>query len=153
MYLAYSTRASEFSESPEFDNSALVDEVLALRLEKAQLLGYQHYAEYSLVKKMAKSSDHVIEFLNDLVTYAKPVAEKELTELQAFAKSLGVNGELEPWDISYYSEKLREQRYAFNDEQVKPYFPAPTVFNGMFEIVNRLFSIRLTQKYTDRNMA
>ena len=145
MYLAYSTRASEFSESPEFDNSTLVDEILALRLEKAQLLGYQHYAEYSLVKKMAKSSDHVVEFLNDLVTYAKPVAEKELTELQAFAKSLGVNGELQPWDISYYSEKLREQRYAFNDEQVKPYFPAPTVFNGMFEIVNRLFGIRLTQ--------
>ena len=145
MYTAYSTRASECSKDTGFDNSALIDEILALRLEKAQLLGYQHYAEYSLVKKMAKSSDHVIEFLQDLTRYAKPVAEKELEELQAFASELGVDDDLQPWDISYYSEKLREHRYSFNDEQVKPYFPAPTVFSGMFEIVNRLFGIRLNE--------
>ena len=145
MYTAYSTRASEFSEAKEFDNSDLIDEVLALRLEKAQLLGYQHYAELSLVKKMAKSSDHVVEFLNDLVRYAKPVAEKELVELKEFAASLGVDAELKPWDISYFSEKLREKSYAFNDEQIKPYFPVPTVFRGLFEIVNRLFAIRLVE--------
>lgn len=143
MYTAYSTRASEFSDSKEFDNSQLIDEILALRLEKAQLLGYQHYAELSLVKKMAKSSEHVVEFLDDLVHHAKPVAEKELAQLKEFATSLGVNDDLQPWDISYFSEKLREQRYAFNDEQIKPYFPAPTVFAGLFEIVNRLFGIRL----------
>ena len=145
MYTAYSTRASEFSDSKEFDNSQLIDEILALRLEKAQLLGYQHYAELSLVKKMAKSSEHVVEFLDDLVHHAKPVAEKELAQLKEFATSLGVNDDLQPWDISYFSEKLREQRYAFNDEQIKPYFPAPTVFAGLFEIVNRLFGIRLLE--------
>ena len=145
MYTAYSTRASEFSEAKEFDNSDLIDEILALRLEKAQLLGYQHYAEFSLVKKMAKSSDHVVDFLNDLVRYAKPVAEKELVELKEFATSLGVDAELKPWDISYFSEKLREKNYAFNDEQIKPYFPVPTVFRGLFEIVNRLFAIRLVE--------
>ena len=145
MYTAYSTRASEFSDSEEFDNSQLIDEILALRLEKAQLLGYQHYAELSLVKKMAKSSEHVVEFLDDLVHHAKPVAEKELAQLKEFATSLGVNDDLQPWDISYFSEKLREQRYAFNDEQIKPYFPAPTVFAGLFEIVNRLFGIRLLE--------
>jgi len=145
MYTAYSTRASEFGEAKEFDNSDLIDEILALRLEKANLLGYQHYAELSLVKKMAKSSDHVVDFLNDLIRYAKPVAEKELAQLKEFAVSLGVDSDLKPWDISYFSEKLREQRYAFNDEQIKPYFPAPTVFSGLFEIVNRLFAIRLVE--------
>lgn len=143
MYHAYTTRASALSDSPQFDNTPLIDEILALRQEKAELLGYAHYAEYSLVKKMANSSQHVIDFLDDLVKYAKPVAKNELRELQTFANKSGVKGELNAWDISYYSEKLREQRYAFNDEQVKPYFPAPHVLNGMFEVVNRLFGITL----------
>jgi len=143
MYEAYGTRASQFSANPEFDNAPLIDEILALKNEKAVMLGYSHYAAYSLVKKMAKSSDHVIEFLNDLVKYAKPVAEKELVELQEFAAESGVKDKLNPWDTSYYSEKLREKRYAFNDEQVKPYFPAPQVFDGMFEVVSRLFSVHL----------
>jgi len=144
MYEAYSTRASELSNDGEFDNSPLVDEILLLKDEKAKLLGYEHYAAYSLVKKMAKSSDHVIDFLQDLVKYAKPVAEKELSELQSFAMQSGHQGALNAWDTGYYSEKLREERYAFNDEQVKPYFPAPHVFNGMFDVVQRLFGIRLT---------
>jgi len=144
MYVAYSTRASEFSNNSEFDNAPLIDEILALKHEKATLLGYEHYAEFSLVKKMAKSSDAVIDFLADLVKYAKPVAQKELSELQAFAAESGASTDLKAWDISYYSEKLREQRYAFNDEQVKPYFPAPQVFDGMFAVVQRLFGIRLT---------
>ena len=144
MYRAYSTRASELSNDGEYDNAPLIDEILALKNEKATLLGYQHYAAFSLVKKMAKSSDAVIDFLDDLVKYAKPIAQKELAELQDFASQSDITGELKAWDISYYSEKLREQRYAFNDEQVKPYFPAPQVFNGMFEIVKRLFGISLT---------
>ncbi|MFT5573092.1 MAG: oligopeptidase A, partial [Cryomorphaceae bacterium] len=152
MYLAYTTRASELSESPEFDNSDLIVDILKLRREKANLLGYNNYADYSLVKKMAKSSDTVTEFLHDLVTYAKPVAVKELAELKTFADSLNkaaaTNQKLEAWDISYYSEKLRESRYSFNDEQVKPYFPAPLVFDGMFEIVNRLFGIKLQENFS-----
>jgi len=143
MYQAYSTRASEYSDSSEFDNTDLIKQILTLRQQKASLLGYQNYAEYSLVKKMAKSSQHVVDFLHDLVKYAKPVAEQELDELQTFAEQSGVQGKLNAWDTSYYSEKLREQRYAFNDEQVKPYFPAPHVLSGMFDVVNRLFGIRL----------
>lgn len=148
MYQAYSTRASEFSSSTEFDNAPLIDEILTLRSEKASLLGYATYADYSLVKKMAKSSQHVVDFLNDLVRYAKPVAEQELIELKSFVAEQGVNDTLNAWDISYYSEKLREQRYAFNDEQLKPYFPAPRVFEGLFEITHRLFGVRLNANHS-----
>jgi len=144
MYLAYTTRASEFSDDGKFNNAPLIDKILALRKEKTGLLGYKNYAEYSLVKKMAGSSHDVVEFLNELVSYAKPVAEKELIELKTFAQEAGHQGELESWDVSYYSEKLREQRYAFNDEQVKPYLPAPTVFDGLFECAKRLFGISIT---------
>lgn len=145
MYIAYSTRASEFSNDGEFDNTPLINEILALRKEKAKLLGYSNYAEYSLIKKMAKDSGEVVAFLNELVSYAKPVAEKELLELKAFAQKNGHDGALESWDVSYYSEKLREQRYAFNDEQVKPYLPAPRVFEGLFECAKRLFGINIKQ--------
>lgn len=152
MYLAYSTRASELSDQGKFDNSPLIVDILKLRKEKSQLLGYQHYADYSMVKKMAKSAEHVEGFLSDLVKYAKPVAEKELAELNEFAQSIinkasqdTTTNKLNPWDTSYYSEKLREQRYAFTDEQVKPYFPAPQVFSGMFEIVSRLFAVQLKE--------
>ena len=143
MYLAYSARASEFSDNGKFNNTPLINEILTLRKEKANLLGFPNYAEYSLVKKMANDSNEVVTFLNDLVSHAKPVAEKELAELQAFAKEAGHSGALESWDISYYSEKLREQRYAFNDEQIKPYLPAPKVFDGLFECVKRLFGIHI----------
>jgi len=146
MYLAYSARASELSDDGQFDNSPLIIDILKLRKEKSELLGYQQYADYSLVKKMAKTPQHVENFLADLVKYAKPVAEQELAELNAFAKANRQTSEkLEPWDIAYYSEKLREDRYAFNDEQVKPYFPAPQVFSGMFEIVNKLFGVQLQE--------
>lgn len=145
MYSAYSTRASALSSAPEFDNSALIVEILTLRKTKAKLLGYTNYAEYSLVKKMAESTSSVLDFLGDLVKYAKPVAEKELQELREFANTQSGTAELQPWDISYYSEQLRETRYAFNDEQVKPYFPAPQVFAGLFDIVQRLFGVSLIQ--------
>jgi len=143
MYRAYTTRASELSDSPEYDNTDLIVDILTLRKEKAALLGYKHYASYSLVKKMAASHTVVIDFLNDLVRYAKPVAEKELEELQNFAIDFGNKNALQAWDISYYSEKLREARYSFNDEQIKPYLPAPQVFDGLFETVHRLFGIHL----------
>lgn len=143
MYLAYSTRASEFSDDGKFDNAPLIKEILTLKKEKAELLNYKNYAEYSLVKKMASDSGEVMSFLEELVSYAKPVAEKELAELENFAQEAGHRGTLEPWDISYYSEKLREQRYAFNDEQIKPYLPTPTVFDGLFECVKRLFGISI----------
>lgn len=143
MYQAYSTRASALSNtSSQFDNSPIIDEILALRQEQANLLGFENYAERSLVKKMAQSPAHVIEFLQQLTGHAKPVAEKEYAELQAFAAEHGTN-ELQPWDISYFSEKLRQERYAFSAEEVKVYFPADKVLAGMFDIVGRLFQVRI----------
>ncbi|MCL4133098.1 UNVERIFIED_CONTAM: hypothetical protein GTU68_043189 [Idotea baltica] len=144
VYQAYVMRASELSNEGKFDNTSLIDDILAARLEQANLLGFDNYAELSLQKKMAKSSTAVIKFLNDLVHYAKPVAQQELQELQAFAQEqYGVN-DLQAWDLSFYSERLREQQYAFSNEQVKAYFPAPQVFNGLFEIINRLFEVTIT---------
>lgn len=146
IYKAYSTRASTLSEAPQFDNTSLIEQILAARVQKAQLLGFTNYAELSLQKKMATSPAAVIDFLHDIVHYAKPVATKELQELEQFAQQKFGQKTLAAWDIPYYSEKLRESRYAFNDEQVKPYFPAQQVFDGLFEILQRLFGIRLEQQ-------
>lgn len=143
MYQAYVTRASQLSDtSSQFDNAPIIDEILTLRQAQAQLLDYKNYAERSLVKKMAQSPAQVEAFLLQLTEYAKPVAENEYAELQEFSASLGFN-ELHPWDISYFSEKLRQERYAFSAEQVKIYFPADKVLNGMFDIVGRLFQISI----------
>ena len=145
MYRAYVTRASELSASPEFDNSHLIDQILALRNEKATLLGYQHYAAYSLEKKMAESTEGVEKFLQELLQHAKPVALQELQELRQFAAQQYDCQELLPWDISYYSEKLRERQYQFNAEQLKPYLPADKALQGLFEIVGRLFEIDIAE--------
>ncbi|MEO0368533.1 MAG: M3 family metallopeptidase [Pseudomonadota bacterium] len=145
LYEAYSTRASELGKQPEFDNTKIIDEILALKHEKAQLLGFTNYAELSMVKKMADSPDAVFTFLADLVKYAKPMGLKELDELQTFAREQGFEGELAAWDLSFYSERLREQRYQFTDEEVKTYFPAPKVINGMFAICRRLFGITIEE--------
>ncbi|MEM7359470.1 MAG: M3 family metallopeptidase [Pseudomonadota bacterium] len=143
MYQAYVQRASELVHDAAFDNAPIIDEILALRLRKASLLGYENYADYSLVKKMARSSEQVLDFLQELAAHARPVAETELTELKEFAHERYRVNELQAWDISYYSERLREHRYAFNDEQVKPYFPVGQVFDGLFEITRRLFGIEI----------
>lgn len=141
MYQAYVQRASELVNDGSFDNTAVIDQILELRVRKAQLLGYANYADYSLVKKMAKSSDQVLDFLRELAGHARPFAESELAELEAFAKQHYQVEALQAWDISYYSERLREHQYDFNDEQVKPYFPVDQVFGGLFEITRRLFAI------------
>ena len=145
MYQAFVKRASEFSDDGKFDNSPVIDRILALRQQQAQLLGYASYADLSMVKKMAESSDSVLEFLQDLANHAMPIAKKELAELQLFAKQQHNRDNLEAWDISYYSERLREHRYSFNDEEVKPYFPAHQVFTGLFEICQRLFGFEIRE--------
>ena len=144
VYKAYVMRASELSNEGQFNNSPLIDDILCCRDKQAKLLGFCDYTDLSMQKKMAKSTSIVIKFLNDLVHYAKPVAEKELKELHSFAKKQYGIEQLNPWDLSFYSERLREQQYAFNDEEIKPYFPAPQVFSGLFDIVNRLFSITIS---------
>jgi oligopeptidase A len=142
VYYANATKASEFGK-PAWDNSALIVELLQLRQEEAHLLGYRNFAEVSLVPKMAQSADEVLQFLNDLARRAKPYAERDLSELRTFAKNkLGLE-DLQPWDIAYASEKLRQQRYAFSDQEVKQYFPEPKVMEGLFRVIQSLFSVQV----------
>jgi len=141
VYKAYNTRASDQGpHDKKFDNSALMDEILALRHERSQLLGFENYAERSLATKMARTTDEVMAFLTDLAKRSKPQAEKELAELKRFAEEQG-RDDLQPWDVAYYSEKLRQQRYSITQEEVKPYFPETRVIPGMFEVVGRLYNL------------
>lgn len=146
MYRAYAVRASEFSDcasKPEWNNAALINEILKLRAEMAQMLGYQSYAEVSLVPKMAENVPQVLAFLRDLAQRAKPHGEADLKELKAFAKTeLGFDT-VEPWDIAYISEKLKQARYSFSDDEVKQYFPEPKVLGGLFSVIERLFSVQI----------
>ncbi|MGQ0463894.1 MAG: M3 family metallopeptidase [Sporichthyaceae bacterium] len=138
LYRAYVTRASDLGPA-EWDNTAVVREILALRQEQARLLGYASFAEMSLVPKMAGSPAEVLTFLRDLAVRARPFAEKDLAELEEFAGC----GPLESWDLPYWSERLKESRYAFGDQAVKQYFAAPRVLEGLFGIVERLFSVQI----------
>jgi len=138
LYRAYLTRASEAGK-PEWDNTAAMREILALRQEEARLLGYANFAEVSLAPKMASSPAEVTHFLRDLAKRARPFAEKDLAELREFAKGQP----LEAWDVSYWSEKLKEARYAFSDQDVKQYFTAPKVVAGLFAIIERLFDVSI----------
>jgi oligopeptidase A len=140
LYRAYVTRASETGK-PELDNSAAMREIVALRQEEAQLLGYANFAEVSLTPKMASSPAEVMGFLRDLAKRARPFAEKDLAELREFSKGQP----LEAWDVSYWSEKLKEARYAFSDQTVKQYFTAPKVVAGLFTIIERLFDVKFVQ--------
>jgi oligopeptidase A len=142
LYTAYSTRASELGK-PELDNGPVMRELLALRQEEAKLLGYRNFAEVSLVPKMADSPKQVIEFLRDLGSRARPFAERDLAEVQEFAsKELGLDG-LQAWDVPYASEKLKEARYAFSDQEVKPYFTEAKVLSGLFRIIETLFEVSI----------
>ncbi|MCB1800919.1 MAG: oligopeptidase A [Gammaproteobacteria bacterium] len=142
VYEAYQTRASDQGpDAGRFDNSEIMDRILALRHEQAQLLGFANYAERSLERKMARSTDEVLTFLHDLAARSKPQAERELAELRAFAAEHKGVSELDPWDIAYYSEQLRQHRYSITQEEVKPYFPETRVVPGMFEVVGRLYGV------------
>ncbi len=140
LHHAYSTRASEFG-NPAWDNGALVDRILALRAEAAALLGYESYAEVSLVPKMARSPAEVIDFLHDLATRAKPYAERDMAELADFARDKLSLPELAAWDVPYASEKLRQARYSYSDQDVKLYFSEDRVLSGMFRVVEALYGI------------
>ncbi|MBP7567290.1 MAG: M3 family metallopeptidase [Burkholderiaceae bacterium] len=146
LYKAYATRASDQAEGEKavaLDNSALVREILALRQEEARLLGYRNFGEVSVVAKMADSPAQVIDFLRDLARRAKPYAERDLADLREFAQSeLGL-ADPQPWDWSYISEKLKEARYAFSEQEVKQYFTAPKVLAGLFKIVETLFEVAI----------
>jgi oligopeptidase A len=145
MYRAYVTRSSDQAagDGRKFDNSAIIGQILALRQEEARLLGYDNFAEVSLVPKMAQSPQAVTTFLRDLAAKAKPFAENDLTDLRAFAKDeLGLS-DPQPWDLPFVSEKLKEARYAFSEQEVKQYFTAPKVLAGLFKIVETLFDVAI----------
>ena len=146
MYRAHVTRASDAGpDAGKYDNSAIMDDIIALRQQEAQLLGFANYAEASLETKMARSTEEVVGFLNDLAVKAKPQAQKELAELRAFAAEQGAT-DLQPWDLTFWSERLREARFSISEEELRPWFPAERVISGMFGIVERVFGIDIRQR-------
>ncbi len=146
-YTAFVTRASDQGPNAgEYDNSAIMDEELALRHELAQLLGFENYAQMSLATKMADSTEQVFGFLNDLAEKSRPQAQKELEELCAYAKEKHDIDQLEAWDYAYYSEKLKQEKYAISDEQLRPYFPEDKVLSGLFKTVEQLFGVRVEEQ-------
>ena len=145
LYQAYTTRASDQSSHPEFNNSDIMQETLALRQEMAVLLGFESYAAYSLASKMAPDVATVQKFLVELAEHSRAPAEQEIAELQHIAAQDGVT-ELKPWDSTYYSEKLKQQRFSLSQEDLKPYFPAPRVIQGLFAVVNRLYGIQVVER-------
>ncbi|MCW2476717.1 oligopeptidase A [Candidatus Symbiopectobacterium sp. NZEC151] len=148
MYRAYATRASDQGPNAgKWDNSEVMAEALALRHELAQLLGFDSFADKSLATKMAENPQQVLDFLNDLATRARPQGEAELEQLRAFAKAHHNAGELQPWDITYYSELQKQHLYTISDEQLRPYFPEQRAVEGLFEVVKRIYGITAKERH------
>ena len=146
-YTAWCTRASDRGpHAGQFDNTPLMTEILELRQEKAELLGFSDFTEYSLATKMAPDPDTVIGFLRDLVNKSKPAAAAEFEALTEFANRIDGLEELQPWDTSFYAEKLRKERFDLSDEELRPYFPLPVVLEGMFNIVRLLYGVQVVQE-------
>ena len=147
LYEAYNTRASELGpQAGQFDNQPVMEQILKLRHEEAQLLGFDNYAALSLATKMAKNTSEVVDFLRDLARKSKPQGEAEMQALRDFAASLG-QSDLQPWDVAYYAEKLRQAQYSYNAEELRPYFPINKVLSGLFECAHRLYDITIRPRY------
>ncbi len=147
VWTAYQTRASDQGpQAGAHDNSARIEQILALRHESARLLGYANAAEVSLVDKMAATPERVLGFLHDLAARARPMAQRELEELAEFARARLGLAQLQPWDIGYASEKLRQERFSFSEEDIKPWFPAEAAMVGLFEVASRLFGLQLVRR-------
>ncbi len=145
LYRAYTARASDQAEQAflQYDNTAIMQALLRLRQEEADLLGYPHFAHVSLVPKMAESPEQVVDFLRELAQKARPYAEQDLADMRAFASSTLGMGNPQAWDWSFIAEKLKEARFAFSEQQIKPYFTAPKVLQGLFGIVETLFEVSI----------
>ncbi|MFT6417882.1 MAG: oligopeptidase A [Cognaticolwellia sp.] len=147
MYRAYVTRASEIGPSAgEYDNSPIMAELLSLRHELSNLLGFESFADKSLATKMANNTAEVLGFLEDLAVKSKAQGEQDLVEVTAFAKQNFDQSNLQAWDLPYYSEKLKQDRYAISDEELRPYFPENKVVAGLFEVVHRLFGLQISER-------
>lgn len=145
LYRAYATKASEFGKK-DWDNTPIIAQILKLKQEVAHLLGFANYAELSIETKMAESADHVTQFLQDLAKKAKPYAIKDMAELTEYAAKLDIH-DMQAWDVSYVSEKLREEKYAFSDLEVKQYFPENKVLAGLFKVVETIFGVHVTKSH------
>ncbi len=142
-YRAYGTRASDSGDAA-YDNSALIEQLLDLRAEESGMLGFAHFAERQLQTRMAESADQVLDFLRDLGRRARTHAQRDLQEVQAFAaESLGIH-DMQPWDVAFASERLRTQRYAYSEDEVRQYFPQPRVVEGLFAVLKDLFRVTVT---------
>ncbi len=139
LFLAYGSKAFK---GDEHDNQDIIRRIVRLRHERAQLLGYQSHADFVLEERMAESPRKVMEFLENLLHHAKPVAAKELAELTEYARSLGGPEPLERWDIAYYSEKLKKEKYSIDDEMLKPYFKLEDVIGGVFQVAGKLYGLQ-----------
>ena len=145
LYRMNAKKASELAEEgPDHDNTPIMGEILAIRQAQAKLLGFAHAAQVSLEPKMASSAEEVLKFLRELAAKARPSAERDLAELRAFAKSTLHLDPLEPWDIAYASEKLRQSRYSFSEDEVRQYFLLPNVLRGLFGVIHKLFGTEIT---------
>ena len=147
MYTAFATKASDQGPNAgEWDNTEVMKSILQLRHELANLIGFANHAERSLATKMAQSPQQVLDFLNDLAARSKPIAEKEIEELTAFANETAGMADLEAWDVTYFAEKLRQQRYSISQEELKPYFPEDKVVAGLFAVVNKLYGLAIKER-------
>ncbi|CAJ1774171.1 oligopeptidase A [Aeromonas veronii] len=147
MYEAFTTRASDQGPNAgKWDNSAIMSELLTLRHELAQLLGFANYAELSLATKMADKTEQVVSFLTDLAAKSLPQGKAELEEIRAFAAEQHGQSELAAWDLAYYAEKLKQHKFSISDEQLRPYFPASKVVKGLFEVVKRVFGMKVRER-------
>ncbi|MDT8371795.1 MAG: oligopeptidase A [Gammaproteobacteria bacterium] len=148
MYTAFATKASDQGPNAgKWNNTDVMSDILKLRHELAQLIGFNNHAERSLATKMAQSPQHVLDFLNDLAARSKPIAEQEFEQLKTYAKEQGHDGELQSWDVTYFAEKLRQQRYSISQEELKPYFPEDKVVLGLFAVVNRLYGLDIKERH------
>lgn len=150
LYKAYVTRASELdnhknSKQEPLDNSQVMADILALRAQKSELLGFNNYAEVSLSRKMADSVEQVEGFLRDLAKKATPAAKRDLEQLKAEASAQGIDN-IEPWDTAYLAEKVKQAQFNLSQEEIRPYFPLPKVIDGLFNIVNKLFGVRAVEQ-------
>ncbi|SMG63139.1 oligopeptidase A [methanotrophic bacterial endosymbiont of Bathymodiolus sp.] len=145
MYKAFSTRASELGSNSDWDNTDVMEQTIALRHEKAQLLGFNNYAELSLATKMADSTAQVTDFLEELAEKSLPQARKDLVELAEFAQQQYAVTKLHTWDAGYYSEKMRQHAYDLSQDEVKQYFPAPKVLQGLFDVVEKLYGLNISE--------
>ncbi|UZE59633.1 oligopeptidase A [Aeromonas veronii] len=147
MYEAFTTRASDQGPNAgKWDNSTIMSELLTLRRELAQLLGFANYAELSLATKMADKTEQVVSFLTDLAAKSLPQGKAELEEIRAFAAEQHGQSELAAWDLAYYAEKLKQHKFSISDEQLRPYFPASKVVKGLFEVVKRVFGMKVRER-------